>query len=196
MVADARGHSWRGARGDTTRNAFSKAALYEPGFVLKSGVLQRLLTRQMHFRTESRRKMGNGTCIKPPANGVAVVGISGWVTAAQSLITASDSPRRIHWHSMCQSDQWWCRLAARFPVLTPRHAPGELTRDPYADMSYRGHGEKMLGARSRNVYPGYRRSIKAVYQPIIRGTYTPAAGQRVWPDSKSLTSSQASPLYR
>lgn len=101
-------------------------------------------------------KMGMEHAIKTAQqNGVAVVGISRMGhSGAISYFVQQAARAGFIGISMCQSDQWWCRLAARkfTTVLTAFAAPGEgdeiLTFDMATTVQAWG---KVLDARSRNM---------------------------------------------
>ena len=163
---------------NTTRNAFQKAApTANRSFVLRKPGR----ARQFYMPTmppDRSPKMGMEHAIKTAQqNGVAVVGISRMGhSGAISYFVQQAARAGLVGISMCQSDQWWCRLAARIYYGTNPlafAAPGEgdeiLTFDMATTVQAWG---KVLDARSRNMsIPDTGRSIKrCTNNRSVRGT--------------------------
>ncbi len=102
-------------------------------------------------------KMGMEHAIKTAQqNGVAVVGISRMGhSGAISYFVQQAARAGFIGISMCQSDQWWCRLAARkFTTVLTRPLPRreKATRSLTFDMATTVQAwGKVLDARSRNM---------------------------------------------
>ncbi len=185
--------SWRGARGILRGTHFKGGTNREPEFRLEETGPCSAILHADNAAGQVAAKMGMEHAIKTAQqNGVAVVGISRMGhSGAISYFVQQAARAGLIGISMCQSDQWWCRLAARKFTTVLTHWP--LPRQEKATRSlpliwrlpYRTWG-KVLDARSRNMsirIPG--RSIKTVHQQPIRSRYmlcSPPPGQRVWPD--------------
>ncbi len=129
-------------------------------------------------RRTGRSENGYGTCHQNrPAKGVAVVGISRMGhSGAISYFVQQAARAGLIGISLCQSDQWWCRLAARKFTTALTHWP--LPRREKATRSlpliwrlpYR-HGEK-CSTPARAIYLSRIRAVdKTVHQQPIRSRY-------------------------
>ncbi len=190
VYADARGiHSHGAVRVEYYAERISKGGTNrEPEFRLEETGPCSAILHADNAAGQVAAKMGMEHAIKTAQqNGVAVVGISRMGhSGAISYFVQQAARAGFIGISMCQSDQWWCRLAARkfTTVLTPAFAaPGEgdeiLTFDMATTVQAWG---KVLDARSRNMsIPDTGRSIKTVYQQPIRSRYmlcSPPPGQK------------------
>ncbi len=151
VYADARGSTLMArCAWNTTRNAFQKGGTNrEPEFRLEETGPCSAILHADNAAGQVAAKMGMEHAIKTAQQkGVAVVGISRMGhSGAISYFVQQAARAGLIGISMCQSDQWWCRLAARkfTTVLThwplPRREKATRSLPLIWRLPYR-HGEK------------------------------------------------------